>query len=93
MGIQGTVTSFSIDILNDDAVKLLDPDFWDASQTWNSYPYISNADAELHPDARVLYLARHSVFSLVSIDGCLPIWFSDDFENGDTARWSKTVSQ
>jgi hypothetical protein len=93
VGNQGTLTSFSIDIFNEATYRLVDQGFWSEDQAWNQFDYISNSDAELHPDARVLYLARHSVLSLVSVDACMSGWFSDDFETGGTSRWSSIVGE
>jgi hypothetical protein len=93
VGIQATETSFSIDIYSEASYKLVDQGFWDAEQDWNSYPYLGNADAAFHPDARVLYLARHSVFQVVSLSNCSYGLFSDGFETRDTSKWTFTVDQ
>jgi hypothetical protein len=91
VGIQGTLTSFSLDIYSNASYRLVDQGFWDEAQEWNLYAYVSNSDAEFHPDARVLYLARHSVLSLISANACIIGWFADDFETGDTSKWTTTT--
>jgi PKD repeat protein len=67
--------TFTIDITNPNEPVLLDPDFWSTENFWNNpdeLAYIADYDAEFSSDLSALYLARHSVFEVVSPSQCGP---------------------
>jgi PKD repeat protein len=67
--------TFTIDITNPNEPVLLDPEFWSTENYWNNpdeLSYIADYDAEFSADLSALYLARHSVFEVVSPSQCGP---------------------
>jgi hypothetical protein len=87
---QAATHTFTFTIHSPDNPVPLDQGFWDPAHEWNSYTYLLDFDAEISPDGKALYLARFSVFEVVTLDGCLGI-FSDGFESGDTTAWSSVL--
>lgn len=69
----------------------LTPSFWDSTQPWNAYNYMSNKGGTWHGD--MLYLTRYSVgetFRLIVEPVVQPI-FSDGFEAGTAGSWSEVM--
>jgi hypothetical protein len=67
----------------------VDPHFWDSTQPWNAYNWMSNKGGTWWGDH--LYLARYSVgerFDL-HVEAGEPPLFADGFESGDTSAWSE----
>jgi hypothetical protein len=61
--------------------------FWDSSQPWNSFNWMSNKGGTWWGDN--LYLSRYSVGErfLLTVEQPVQLIFTDGFESGDTGGW------
>jgi hypothetical protein len=87
-GVPVDSEAFTFDITDPSNPVPFYQSFWDPANPWNSYDYLGNYDAVLSPDGSALYLARHSVLEVISTG--ISVFF-DDFESGDTSKWSQTA--